>query len=132
VNLPTSEPERDDNNGGDARSSMPGAFWIALLLTCLLAIPESRFQGFFKLLAWTLIVFGPYCSYVWPHIHDIPTVVAFGLVCVTHILIVFLLYQVVRVDGFLVIGATAIAELLLFSIPAGWIIVHSRSSNSQR
>jgi hypothetical protein len=99
----------------------------AIIALALLASPDSRFQDAFKVLTWTAIVFGVYTPYVWPHLLDIRSRAVFALLCVAHISIVSEIYTRIPHEGFISIGIAAIAELILFSIPGGWIIVHART-----
>jgi predicted membrane channel-forming protein YqfA (hemolysin III family) len=92
----------------------------------VLAIPHTRFQWLFKALAWTAIVFGVYAPYVWPHVCDLLSRIAFLGLVVLHISVVSLTYSRLPGDGFIAIGMIAVVELLVFSIPGGWIIVRSR------
>jgi hypothetical protein len=101
--------------------------WAGIIALALLALPHSPFQDTFKILAWTAIVFGVYTPYVWPHLFDIRSRAVFALLCVAHIAIVYETYPRIPHEGFIPLGIAAIVELILFSIPGGWIIVHSRT-----
>ena len=114
----------------DAGASEDGKdkyLWAAIIALALLALPESPFQDALKILAWTAIVFGIYTPYVWPHLFDTRSRAIFALLCVAHIAIVYEIYRRLPHEGFIPLGIAAIVELILFSVPGGWIIVHSRT-----
>jgi len=114
----------------DAGASEDGKdkyLWAAIIALALLALPHSPFQDTFKILARTAIVFGVYTPYVWPHLSDIRSRAVFALLCFAHIAIVYEMYPRILHEGFISLGIAAIVELTLFSIPGGWIIVHSRT-----
>jgi hypothetical protein len=101
--------------------------WAVIIAFALLALPHSPFQDTFKILAWTAVVFGVYTPYVWPHLFDTRSRAVFALVCMAHLAIVYEMYSRIPHDGFIFLGVAAIVELILFSVPGGWIIVHSRT-----
>ena len=102
-------------------------FWAVIIALALLTLPHSPLQNTFKILTWTALVFGAYTPYVWPHVFDIRSRVVFALVCFAHISIVYEMYSRIPHEGFIAIGLASVVELILFSVPGGWIIVHSRT-----
>jgi hypothetical protein len=117
------DPDNDEASAdGKLRYS-----WAAVIIFALLSLPQSRFQDTFKILTWTAIVFGSYTPYVWPYLFDLSSCAVFASVCLSHVLIVYELYAHIPHEGFIWIGLAAVVELIFFSVPGGWIIVHSRS-----
>ena len=127
--MPINDRENSNEESSEKAETSRG-FWIALVVLALLAIPASRLQNAFKILEWTLILCGACGAYVIPYVRDASTIVVFSCICIAHALIVWALYPFVLNEGYLAIGGAVIAEILIFSIPAGWIIVHSRSKRS--
>jgi hypothetical protein len=115
------------HDAGVSQDGISKYLLAAIIALALLALPASRFQDAFKVLTWTAIVFGVYTPYVWPHLFDMRSRAVFALLCVAHISIVFGMYTRIPHEGFTSLGIAAIAELILFSIPGGWIVVHSRT-----
>jgi predicted membrane channel-forming protein YqfA (hemolysin III family) len=112
-------PESDDR--------MRKYIFGAIVAFALLAVPNSRFQDTFKILVWTAIVFGSYTPLVWPHIFDLLSRAVFALLVVVHLGIVCEAYPRISHEGYISISIVAIIELVLFSVPGGWLIVRSRA-----
>ena len=105
------------------------AFFISIII---LSLPASRFQNPLKAAFWTLVLAYAYCPYVVPHVRNTASASVFALMCVCHTAIVYFTYSTLLQAGYLYIGILVVVEILIFSIPGGWIIAHSPNHKPDR
>lgn len=75
---------------------------------------------------WTTILFSAGFSVVRRAVKDSLGWVVVAALCVVHFVLMGLLLPYVEAQGYIGIGLSIVAEILLFSIPIGWLVLRSR------
>jgi len=91
----------------------------------LLALPETRLQSIFKMAVWTVIVLGVLTPMIWPFVRDTLSRFIFAMICIVHFLLMRIVYARLPQDGYIAIGFISLVELVVFSVPAGWLKIRS-------
>lgn len=105
--------------------STPKLVWVVSIVVTLLSLPPSRFQSILKVLFCTFVVIYAYCPYVLPYVRSWAAGIVFGAVCVFHLLAMYIAYPKIAQANYLILGMLTIIELLVISVPGGWIVAHS-------
>lgn len=100
--------------------------WITVIVLVLLGFPFSRFQPIIKMAVWTAIFLGVYLPFVWPCAKDALSRAVVISIVLAHFVVVCSLFPHIPHDDYMFIGIIIVGELLVFSIPAGWLIVRER------
>lgn len=100
--------------------------WAIVVVLALMALPSSRFQSVIKMALWTAIFLGSYLPFVWPCAKDISSRTVVISIILAHCVLVYSLFPLIPHDDYIFIGIAIMAELCVFSIPAGWLIVRER------
>jgi hypothetical protein len=120
IAYPDPTPE-DDNKRGS-----PNYFlWAAAITLALLALPETRLQGIYKMAVWTVIVLGLLTPMIWPFVRDTLSRFIFAMICIVHFLLMCTVYWRLPQDGYISIGFVIFIELVVFSVPAAWLKIRS-------
>jgi NADH:ubiquinone oxidoreductase subunit H len=127
---PTKNTPRDSEDGNEIER--PNYYLIAAVMVfALLALPETRLQDVFKMAVWTVIVLGVLTPFVWPLVKDTLSRIIFASIYILHILLMRTFYPRLPWDGYLGIGYAIVLEIMVFSIPIGWLEVRSRRTDQK-
>lgn len=119
----------ETEKSGDLREPGDGIkkyLWGCVTIFGVLALPHSRFQDIFKMTVWTVIVFGVYTPLVWSSVRDKISVLVLLLIYLFHFLVMYVAYPRIPHDDYIPIGIITILEMVVFSVPGGWLVVRSR------
>lgn len=122
-------PDEGDDKSDDHRKpddSIKKYLWGCVIVFSVLALPHSRFQDLFKMAVWTVIVLGVYTPIVWPSVRDKLSVIVLLSVYLSHFLVMYVAYPHIPHDDYIFIGIITVLEGVVFSVPAGWLIVRAR------
>ena len=116
------DPTPEDDNENDRPKYY---LWAAVITLSLLALPETRLQSIFKMAVWTVIVLGVLTPMIWPFVRDTLSRFIFAMICIVHFLLMRIVYARLPQDGYIAIGFISLVELVVFSVPAGWLKIRS-------
>lgn len=116
------DPTPEDDNENDRPNYY---LWAAVITLSLLALPETRLQSIFKMAVWTVIVLGVLTPMIWPFVRDTLSRFIFAMICIVHFLLMRIVYARLPQDGYIAIGFISLVELVVFSVPAGWLKIRS-------
>jgi hypothetical protein len=116
------DPTPEDDNENDRPNYY---LWAAVITLSLLALPETRLQSIFKMAVWTVIVLGVLTPMIWPFVRDTLSRFIFAMICIVHFLLMRIVYARLPQDGYIAIGFVSLVELVVFSVPAGWLKIRS-------
>jgi hypothetical protein len=122
--------EPDDSENWDEFGSVDRCILAGVVVFAVLALAETRFQAIFKMAVWTIIILGVLTKLVWPSMRDTVSRVVVALIYIVHFIVMNLLYRYLPSDGYIAIGIAIVVEVIIFSVPCGWIVFRARQSRS--
>lgn len=105
--------------------------YCAVIVLALFALPETSVQTYIKMGVWTLILVGSTSPYIRSSIFDAVSRLTIAALCLVHCSIMLLSYSLIESNGYLAIGVAIIVEIILFSVPVGWLKVRRRRANDR-
>jgi hypothetical protein len=104
----------------------------AVIVFALAALPNTRFQPLFKMAVWTTILIAGVFSAVRPMRIDVVVRIVVGALCLLHFGLMVVSFPLIAEDGYIGIGLALVIEIVLFSIPMGWLVLRSRRAELDR
>jgi hypothetical protein len=96
------------------------------VVLAVLAHPTSRFQAFWNMFIWSVLVLGFITLYVWPFLTDALSIIVLALIFLFHFAVMWSLYPHIPHHGYIAIGLVALAEIAVCASPVIWLDVRSK------
>jgi hypothetical protein len=98
----------------------------------ILAHPASRFQAFFNMSIWSVLVLGFITLYVWPLLKDTLSILVLASIYLFHFAVMWSLYPHIPHHGYIAICLVGFIEIVLCWLPIIWLDVRSKGRTRER
>jgi hypothetical protein len=120
----------DNDIEGSGQTDLLNRLWKYAIGLCVvlavLAHPTSRFQAFFNMSIWSVLVLGFITLYVWRFLTDTLSIVVLVLIFLFHFGVMWSLYPRMPHHGYIAICLAGLIEIVICWLPIIWLDVRSK------